>query len=268
MSSCRAVLRSVRTARLHWLDGRHRADLVARLVARALRAAAARLARRGRARGRARAAAALPPLVFAGEARDAARRARRGRRGARVPAPGRRLRRVVPRLLGDRDPREAEDPAADGGRAHLRRGAAGREGRPDRRASSRSRARRRPSASDGVEMPLFRGHMVHDDEPTAAGARPDPERMLQGYYQAAATLNLLRAFTKGGFADLTQVHTWNQDSSRASPEGQRYEQIAAEIERALASWRRAGSTSAPSRSCTRSTSGRATRACCSTTRSR
>ncbi len=57
--------------------------------------------------------------------------------------------------------------------------------------------------------------------------------MLQGYHQSAATLNLLRAFTKGGFADLTQVHLWNQEFVASSPEGRRYEVIASEIERAL-----------------------------------
>ena len=64
---------------------------------------------------------------------------------------------------------------------------------------------------DGVEIPTFRGHMVHGDEPTADARTFDPERMLQGYHQSAATLNLLRAFTKGGFADLTKVHLWNQE---------------------------------------------------------
>ena len=62
---------------------------------------------------------------------------------------------------------------------------------------------------------------------------PDPERILQAYYQAVSTLNLLRAFTKGGFADLTQVHTWNQEFVASSPEGRRYEVIANEIGRAL-----------------------------------
>jgi 3-deoxy-7-phosphoheptulonate synthase len=57
--------------------------------------------------------------------------------------------------------------------------------------------------------------------------------MVQGYHQSAATLNLLRAFTKGGFADLTQVHLWNQEFVATSPEGRRYEVIASEIERAL-----------------------------------
>jgi 3-deoxy-7-phosphoheptulonate synthase len=57
--------------------------------------------------------------------------------------------------------------------------------------------------------------------------------MLQAYHQSAATLNLLRAFTKGGFADLNQVHMWNQEFVASSPEGRRYDVIAAEIERAL-----------------------------------
>ncbi len=60
------------------------------------------------------------------------------------------------------------------------------------------------------EIPVFRGHMVHDDAPTAAARRPDPERMIEGYHMSASTLNLVRAFTKGGLADLSQVHTWNQ----------------------------------------------------------
>jgi 3-deoxy-7-phosphoheptulonate synthase len=86
---------------------------------------------------------------------------------------------------------------------------------------------------DGVEIPTFRGHVVHSDEPTAEARQPDPERLLQGYYQAASTLNLLRAFTKGGFADLTLVHTWNREFVADSPAGQRYEALAGEIGRAL-----------------------------------
>jgi 3-deoxy-7-phosphoheptulonate synthase len=86
---------------------------------------------------------------------------------------------------------------------------------------------------DGVELPTFRGHMVHSEEPTLEARTYDPKRMLQGYHQSASTLNLLRAFTKGGFADLTKVHLWNQEFVASSPEGRRYEAIAAEIERAL-----------------------------------
>jgi 3-deoxy-7-phosphoheptulonate synthase len=86
----------------------------------------------------------------------------------------------------------------------------------------------------GVELPSFRGHMVNGDEPTPEARIPDPQRMLEGYNQSAQTLNLLRAFTKGGYADLTQVHLWNKDFVSSSPEGRRYEQLASEIERALA----------------------------------
>jgi 3-deoxy-7-phosphoheptulonate synthase len=82
-------------------------------------------------------------------------------------------------------------------------------------------------------IPVFRGHMVHDDAQTAAARVPDPERMLQGYLYSASALNLVRAFTKGGFADLTQVHAWNQDFVASSPQGRRYERLASEIERAL-----------------------------------
>ena len=86
---------------------------------------------------------------------------------------------------------------------------------------------------DGIELPSFRGHMVHGDEPNADARAFDPARMVQGYHQSASTLNLLRAFTKGGFADLTKVHLWNQEFVASSPEGRRYEAIALEIERAL-----------------------------------
>ena len=86
---------------------------------------------------------------------------------------------------------------------------------------------------DGVELPSFRGDMVNDFAFTEASRLPDPSRLLRGYHQSASTLNLLRAFTKGGYADLAQVHAWNQDFVTASPEGRRYETLAAEIERAL-----------------------------------
>ncbi len=85
----------------------------------------------------------------------------------------------------------------------------------------------------GLELASFLGHMVNDDAPTPEARVADPERMVRGYHQAAATLNLLRAFTKGGFADITRVHTWNQDFVASSPEGRRYETLASELERAL-----------------------------------
>jgi len=86
---------------------------------------------------------------------------------------------------------------------------------------------------DGVELPSFRGHIVNDVAFTAAARQPDPERLLTAYNQSAATLNLVRAFTKGGYADLSRVHSWTQEFVASSNEGQRYEQIADEIDRAL-----------------------------------
>jgi 3-deoxy-7-phosphoheptulonate synthase len=92
----------------------------------------------------------------------------------------------------------------------------------------------------GVELPSFRGHMVNDDAATPEGRVPDPARLIASYHQAASTLNLLRAFTKGGFADLSQVHAWNQQFVASSAEGQRYEAVASEIERALRFMRACG----------------------------
>ncbi|MDZ4827180.1 MAG: 3-deoxy-7-phosphoheptulonate synthase class II [Actinomycetota bacterium] len=86
---------------------------------------------------------------------------------------------------------------------------------------------------DDLELPSFRGDMVNDFAFEAAARRPDPFRMVRGYNQAAATLNLLRAFTKGGFADLNSTHRWNLEFVRTSGAGLRYETLANEIDRAL-----------------------------------
>jgi 3-deoxy-7-phosphoheptulonate synthase len=86
---------------------------------------------------------------------------------------------------------------------------------------------------DGVELPSFRGDIVNDIAFDATKRVPDPERLVTAYNQAASTLNLLRSFTKGGFADLSRVHAWNQAFVTSSAEGQRYEQVADEIDRAL-----------------------------------
>ncbi|MDA8073781.1 MAG: 3-deoxy-7-phosphoheptulonate synthase, partial [Actinomycetota bacterium] len=86
---------------------------------------------------------------------------------------------------------------------------------------------------DAVELEAFRGHMVNDEAFDPVARRPDASRLVAAYHQAAATLNLLRAFTKGGFADLSLVHRWNQQFVASSNQGRRYEQIAGEIDRAL-----------------------------------
>ena len=86
---------------------------------------------------------------------------------------------------------------------------------------------------DGVRLEAFRGHIVNSEEFAESSRRPDPERMLAAYHQSVATLNLLRAFTTGGFAALSRVHAWNQEFVAHSLEGKRYEVVADEIERAL-----------------------------------
>jgi 3-deoxy-7-phosphoheptulonate synthase len=85
----------------------------------------------------------------------------------------------------------------------------------------------------GVELPSFRGDMVNDFAFDAHARRPDPNRLVRAYHQAASTLNLLRAFAKGGFADLSRVHAWNLEYVDTSPEGRRYDALATEIDRAL-----------------------------------
>jgi 3-deoxy-7-phosphoheptulonate synthase len=91
-----------------------------------------------------------------------------------------------------------------------------------------------------IELPSFRGHIVNGDAPTAAARMPDPDRLVQAYNQSASTLNLVRAFTKGGFADLGRVHAWTQEFVASSPEGQAYDQLASEIDRALRFMRACG----------------------------
>ncbi len=86
---------------------------------------------------------------------------------------------------------------------------------------------------DGVELPSFRGHIVNAPSFDGSARKPEPQRLMQAYNQSASTLNLLRAFTKGGFANLAQVHAWNQEFVAASPQGKRYQQLADGIEAAL-----------------------------------
>ncbi len=86
---------------------------------------------------------------------------------------------------------------------------------------------------DGVEIPSYRGDMANSVEPVPEARIPDPERMLQGYYLSASTLNLLRAFTRGGYAALHRVHAWNQEFVKQSPLGRSYERLANQISQAL-----------------------------------
>jgi 3-deoxy-7-phosphoheptulonate synthase len=91
-----------------------------------------------------------------------------------------------------------------------------------------------------VTLPAYRGDAVNDLEFSLVSRTPDPQRLLKVYHTSAATLNLVRAFTQGGFADLRQVHEWNKGFIRDSSVGMRYEEMANEIGRALAFMRSAG----------------------------
>ena len=82
-------------------------------------------------------------------------------------------------------------------------------------------------------LPSYRGDAVNDLSFSPEARDPDPQRLARVYHQSSATLNLLRAFTRGGFADLEKVHLWNQEFVRDSRQGQRYAAVAEEITRAL-----------------------------------
>lgn len=96
----------------------------------------------------------------------------------------------------------------------------------------------------GVTLPSYRGDIINGAPFTAADRAPQPERLLRAYSASAATLNLLRALSRGGFADLHQLHAWTADFVRASPQGQRYQALADRIGEALAFMAACGFTSA------------------------
>jgi 3-deoxy-7-phosphoheptulonate synthase len=176
--------------------------------------------------------ATLPPLVFAGEARELRERLAAVSRGEAF-------------LLQAGDCAESfdffrADPIRDKLRVILQMAVVltYSSGVPavkvGRIAGQFAKPRSNPTETiDGLELPSFLGHMVNDLPFSATDRKPDPSRLLRVYHQSSSTLNLLRAFTKGGFADLTRVQAWNQEFVANSPEGQRYVQLASEIDRAL-----------------------------------
>jgi 3-deoxy-7-phosphoheptulonate synthase len=94
-------------------------------------------------------------------------------------------------------------------------------------------AKPRSSNIDAAGLPSYRGDMVHGLEPTEAARRPDPGRLIRAYANAAAAMNLARAITGAGLADLHRLHEWNMDFVRRSSAGERYERVATEIDRSL-----------------------------------
>ncbi|MBT5264424.1 MAG: 3-deoxy-7-phosphoheptulonate synthase class II [Rhodospirillaceae bacterium] len=95
---------------------------------------------------------------------------------------------------------------------------------------------------DGVELPSYRGDMVNAMEFSPEARIPDPDRMLKVYHQSASTLNLLRAFAQGGFANLDEVHRWTLSFVDKSAQGARFEQLAERIDECLAFMRACGLT--------------------------
>jgi len=96
---------------------------------------------------------------------------------------------------------------------------------------------------DGVKLPSYRGDIINDIEFSAEARKPDPYRMIRAYYQSAATMNLLRAFSRGGLADLNEVHRWNLDFIKNHPIGKKYEEISCQIDKAMQFLKAAGLTS-------------------------
>ncbi len=86
---------------------------------------------------------------------------------------------------------------------------------------------------DGVELPSYRGDMVNTPEFTPDSRTPNPKYMLKGYNMAASTLNLLRAFTRGGYGSLQRVQAWNQEFVEHSPMGRSYNRLAKQISHAI-----------------------------------
>ena len=157
----------------------------------------------------------MPPLVFAGECDDLKDKIAAVTRGEAFLLQGGDCAETFRRRHRRQRPQQAPGPAADGGRADLRRLGAGREGRPDRRpvrqaALVRPRDPRRRHAA-GVPRRRRQRLRLH---PRVRD--PDPQRLVDVYNSSAATLNLVRAFVTGGYADLRQVHAWNTDFVRES----------------------------------------------------
>ncbi len=173
----------------------------------------------------------LPPLVFAGEARNLSAQLRNVAQGKAF-------------MLQAGDCAESFDTSADSIRDKLRvilqmaivlmySG-----GLPlvkvGRIAGQFAKPRTNPTETQGdTELPSFLGQIVNDIGFSEAERRPDPSRLLTAYHRAASTLNLLRAFTRGGYADLSQVSSWNLEFVASSPAGERYTKMADEIDRAL-----------------------------------
>ncbi|HEX3993325.1 MAG TPA: 3-deoxy-7-phosphoheptulonate synthase, partial [Acetobacteraceae bacterium] len=110
----------------------------------------------------------------------------------------------------------------------------------------------KPRSSDtetqgNMTLPSYRGDIINGPEFSEASRIPDPARMEFGYFQSASTLNLLRAFSSGGYADLHEVHRWNLDFVERSPLVERYQDLASRIDETLSFMAACGMTSTTTR---------------------
>tara|TARA_Y100000588_G_scaffold156100_1_gene170134 strand:- start:498 stop:1889 length:1392 start_codon:yes stop_codon:yes gene_type:complete len=96
---------------------------------------------------------------------------------------------------------------------------------------------------DGISLPSYRGDMINDMQFTAESREPDPERMIRVYNQSASTLNLLRAFAQGGYADLQEVHRWNLEFVSSGVHAEKYSELADRIDEAMTFMAACGLTS-------------------------
>lgn len=176
--------------------------------------------------------ASFPPLVFAGEARDLKSRLAAVARGEAFLLQG-----------GD-----CAESFAEHGADHIRdffrvflqmavvltHGASKPVVKVGRVAGQFAKPRSADTETiDGVELPSYRGDIINDIAFTSEARIPDPDRMLQAYRQSAATLNLLRAFSMGGYAELTRIHEWTVGFMKGSNWYPRYEEVAKKIDDAI-----------------------------------
>ena len=141
---------------------------------------------------------------------------------------------------------------------------AGGEGRPHRRPVRQAALVRRSRRQGDVELPSYRGDIINGIEFDAASRTPDPNRIEMAYRQSAATLNLLRAFAQGGYANLENVHSWMLGFVKDSPQAHRYEELADRITETLDFMRACGiDPGVASGAARRPISTPATRRCCS-----
>ncbi len=107
-----------------------------------------------------------------------------------------------------------------------------------------AKPRSAPNEKKGdVELPSYRGDIINGAEFTTDARTPDPQRQIEAYRQSAATLNLLRAFATGGYADLERVHQWNMGFVKDSPQGHRYQELADRIAETMSFMQACGITS-------------------------